>query len=156
MNDSTTGRYSARAFLAAVGRRIQQQQLFAPIAQNVAIAQKSVKHTPTQKLYDAFISLLMRAQGLVEIRGDPQESKTRHRRLLDLRNLEGIRSGRHGRITSTESSSPNARVAESCPREGEGGSGQHGPGPGNLLDYIRGCRPPTSPRGDVIVTIDHQ
>src|SRR5262249_9439439 len=60
---------------AAIGLWIQQNNLFQPIAQSVTIRQKTLKHTPTQKLYDAFISLLAGARGLVEInkrlRSDP-------------------------------------------------------------------------------------
>ena len=74
MNDSTQ-HYSPRAALAAVGVKMQQLHLFEPIAQQVSIRQKTVKHTPAQKLYDAFISLLAGAGGLVEInkrvRSDP-------------------------------------------------------------------------------------
>jgi len=74
MNDSTQ-HYSPRAALAAVGVKMQQLHLFEPIAKQVNIRQKTVKHTPAQKLYDAFISLLAGAEGLVEInkrvRSDP-------------------------------------------------------------------------------------
>ncbi len=41
--------------------------LFGPIRESVLIAQKTVKHSPIDKLYDAFISLLAGAHGLVEI-----------------------------------------------------------------------------------------
>lgn len=74
MNDSTQ-HYSPRAALAAVGVKMQQIHLFEPIAKQVNIRQKTVKHTPQEKLYDAFISLLAGAEGLVEInkrlRSDP-------------------------------------------------------------------------------------
>jgi hypothetical protein len=74
MNDSTRS-YSPRAFLAAVGIQIQQTHLFRPIEKTVCIRQKTVKHTPAEKLYDAFLSLLAGARGLVEInkrlRSDP-------------------------------------------------------------------------------------
>ena len=54
---------------------MQQLHLFEPISQLVSIRQKTVKHTPQEKLYDAFISLLAGAKGLVEInkrlRSDP-------------------------------------------------------------------------------------
>jgi hypothetical protein len=54
---------------------LSQLDLFGPIRQQVHIGQKTVKHTPTDKLYDAFISLLAGAHGLVEIntrlRADP-------------------------------------------------------------------------------------
>jgi hypothetical protein len=54
---------------------LNQLKLFDPIHTLVQIKQKTIKHTPTQKLYDAFISLMAGAHGLVEIntrlRGDP-------------------------------------------------------------------------------------
>ncbi len=70
-----TRRFSPRASLAAVGLRLRQLDLFGPIRGTVTIAQKTVKHTPVQKLYDAFITMLAGAHGLVEIntrlRSDP-------------------------------------------------------------------------------------
>jgi len=45
------------------------------VQHQVHIAQKTVTHTPVQKLYDAFVALLAGAHGLVEInkrlRSDP-------------------------------------------------------------------------------------
>jgi len=46
---------------------LNQLDLFGPIRTEVQIQQKTVKHTPVNKLYDAFISLLAGAQGMVEI-----------------------------------------------------------------------------------------
>jgi hypothetical protein len=70
-----TRRFSPRASLAAVGLRLRQLDLFGPIRGTVTIAQKTVKHPPAQKLYDAFITMLAGAHGLVEIntrlRSDP-------------------------------------------------------------------------------------
>jgi hypothetical protein len=60
-------RFTACASLAALGLVLQQKNLFAPVKEAVKIAQKTVKYTPVQKLYDAFISLLAGAHGLVEI-----------------------------------------------------------------------------------------
>jgi len=78
MNESitaTTNHFSPAASLAAIGVKLSQLDLFGPIRQQVQIGQKTVKHTPTDKLYDAFISLLAGAHGLVEIntrlRADP-------------------------------------------------------------------------------------
>lgn len=79
MNNSITQskreRFSARAVLAAVGLKLRQLNLFGPIGERVKIEQKTVKHTPTQKLYDGFIAILAGAHGLVEInkrlRSDP-------------------------------------------------------------------------------------
>ena len=64
---SRSDRFSARATLAALGIRLQQLHLFGPVSAQVHIAQKRVKHTPIQKLYDAFIAILAGAHGLVEI-----------------------------------------------------------------------------------------
>jgi hypothetical protein len=58
---------SPAASLAAIGVQIQHLDLFAPIRQTVRIAQKSVKYTPSDKLYDAFIAILAGAHGIVEI-----------------------------------------------------------------------------------------
>jgi hypothetical protein len=46
---------------------VTKLKLFEPIAQTVKIAQKTVKYRPSEKLMDAFISLLAGVQGLVEI-----------------------------------------------------------------------------------------
>jgi len=62
-----TRQFSPRAGLAALGPRLRSLALFGPIRQRVQIAQKTVKHTPTDKLYDAFIAMLAGAHGLVEI-----------------------------------------------------------------------------------------
>ena len=58
---------SPAASLAAIGVQIQQLDLFAPIRQTVQIAQKTVNYTPSDKLYDAFITILAGAHGLVEV-----------------------------------------------------------------------------------------
>jgi hypothetical protein len=70
MNESithTTKHFSPAASLAAIGVKLRQLDLFGPIRTQVQIRQKTVKHTPTDKLYDALISLLAGAHGLVEI-----------------------------------------------------------------------------------------
>lgn len=76
MYDSTSRRhYSPRAFLAAIGHLLRMRQLFQPIKDQVAIHQKSLKHTPQEKLTDAFITILAGARGMVEVekrlRNDP-------------------------------------------------------------------------------------
>ncbi len=78
MNESstnTTRHFTGYASLAALGVKLRHLDVFGPIHKTVRIAQKTVKHTPIDKLYDAFISLLAGAQGLVEIntrlRSDP-------------------------------------------------------------------------------------
>jgi hypothetical protein len=67
--------FSPAASLAALGLHLRQIDLFGPIRDSVKIAQKSVKHTPLDKLKDAFISILAGAHGLCEIntrlRSDP-------------------------------------------------------------------------------------
>ena len=59
--------FSPAASLAALGLHLRQLDLFGPIHDTVKIAQKTVKYTPLDKLYDAFISILAGAHGLVEI-----------------------------------------------------------------------------------------
>ncbi|SRR5712691_4584095 len=67
--------FTACASLAALGVQLKRLDLFGPIRETVLIAQKMVKHSPSDKLYDAFISVLAGAHGLVEInsrlRADP-------------------------------------------------------------------------------------
>jgi hypothetical protein len=69
-----TTQHTPRASLAALGLKVIQLQLFAPVREQVHIAQKVVKHTPSQKLCDGFLAILAGAHGLVEIntrvRGD--------------------------------------------------------------------------------------
>ncbi len=70
MNESTTSTrkaFSGSASLAAIGLKLKEVKVFEPIEQQVQIAQKTVKDRPTDKLYDAWISLLAGAHGLVEI-----------------------------------------------------------------------------------------
>ncbi len=64
---STTKTFTGSASLAALGLKLRERKLFEPIEQSVQIAQKTVKDRPSDKLYDAWISLLAGAHGLVEI-----------------------------------------------------------------------------------------
>ncbi len=70
-----TRHFTSRATLAALGLKLRSLDLFGPIRETVKIPQKTVKHSPSQKLYDAFLTLLTGAHGLVEIntrlRSDP-------------------------------------------------------------------------------------
>ncbi len=66
---SVQRRSTAHASLAALGVQLRHLDLFGPIREQVHIAQKTVRHTPADKLYDAFIALLAGAHGLVEING---------------------------------------------------------------------------------------
>jgi hypothetical protein len=70
MNECSTNQtqhFTGCASLAAIGAKLSQLKLFDPIRTTVQIRQKTIKHTPIDKLYDAFISLLAGAHGLVEI-----------------------------------------------------------------------------------------
>src|SRR5690349_793435 len=62
-------RGAPRTSLTALGLKVQQLDLFGPIRAKVQIPQKTVRYTPLDKLYDAFITLLTGAAGLVEING---------------------------------------------------------------------------------------
>ena len=66
-SSTTTRRFSSRTSLAALGVKLRSLDVFGPIRGTVRIAQKAVKHTPAQKLYDAFIAMLAGAHGLVEL-----------------------------------------------------------------------------------------
>jgi len=59
--------YSPRASLAIVGMNIQQMGIWDMIAQQVKIQQKTVTHTPLQKLQDAFINIMAGGHGIVEV-----------------------------------------------------------------------------------------
>jgi len=60
-------RYSPRASLAMVGINIQQMGIWQIIGQQVNIQQKTVIHTPLEKLQDAFINIMAGGQGIVEV-----------------------------------------------------------------------------------------
>src|SRR6266700_3195172 len=68
-------RSTAHASLAALGVKLRQLDLLAPLREEVKIAQKAVKYTPFEKLTDCFIGILAGAHGIVEIneglRADP-------------------------------------------------------------------------------------
>ncbi len=70
-----TQHYSPRATLAALGIKVRSLKFFDTIAEHVRIPQKTVRHTPLEKLTDAFIAMLSGAHGLSEIntrvRSDP-------------------------------------------------------------------------------------
>ena len=70
MNKSTTNlipHFTGCASLAAIGVKIHQLDLLAPIRKLVHIPQKTVKDTPFEKVTDAFISMLTGATGVVEL-----------------------------------------------------------------------------------------
>jgi hypothetical protein len=60
-------RFSPRASLSIIGVCSQQMGIWDMIDQNVKIQQKTVTHTPLQKLQDAFINILAGGHGIVEI-----------------------------------------------------------------------------------------
>lgn len=59
--------FSPRTTLAALGVKLRSMGLFEVIAGHVQIRQKTIKHTPLEKLQDAFIAILAGAHGLAEI-----------------------------------------------------------------------------------------
>ncbi|MEO1391245.1 MAG: transposase, partial [Cyanobacteria bacterium J06634_6] len=69
MNDASASNesVSARAFLAGIGAKLNGLNLFGPISDQVKIQQKTVKDSPSEKLYDGFIGILCGAGGLVEV-----------------------------------------------------------------------------------------
>jgi hypothetical protein len=68
-------RSTAHASLAALGVKLCELDLLAPLREGVKVPQKRVKYTPFEKLYDCFIAILAGARGIVEIneglRADP-------------------------------------------------------------------------------------
>ena len=71
MNESTmtgvsTTHAAPRASLAAIGALLRHRDVFGPVRERVTIAQKSVKYTPTDKLYDGLIAMLAGAHAMVE------------------------------------------------------------------------------------------
>ncbi len=59
--------YSPRASLAIVGMNIQQMGIWDMIGHQVKIQQKTVTHTPLQKLQDAFVNIMAGGQRIVEV-----------------------------------------------------------------------------------------
>lgn len=59
--------FSPRTSLAALGIKLRSLHLFETISQYVHIHQKTIKHSPVEKLTDAFIAILASAHGLCEI-----------------------------------------------------------------------------------------
>jgi len=60
-------KYSPRASLALVGNRIKGMGIWQTIADYVTIKQKTVTHTPIEKLQDAFINIMAGGQGVSEV-----------------------------------------------------------------------------------------
>ena len=59
--------FSSRCSLVAVGLLMRQLGIWTVIERWVHIGQKTVKHTPLEKLLDAFINVLAGGQGLCEV-----------------------------------------------------------------------------------------
>ncbi len=59
--------FTAHAPLAALGLKLRSLKIFETITQHVHIKQKTIRHTPVEKLTDAFIAILSGAHGLCEI-----------------------------------------------------------------------------------------
>jgi hypothetical protein len=59
--------YSPRATLCAIGIKLRSLKLFDTMAEHLLIKQKTIHHTPVEKLTDAFIAILAGAHGLCEI-----------------------------------------------------------------------------------------
>jgi hypothetical protein len=64
---STARLYTPRATLCALGLKVRSLKLFETIAEHVRIRQKTIRHTPIEKLQDAFIAILSGAHGLCEV-----------------------------------------------------------------------------------------
>jgi hypothetical protein len=65
---STASRlFSPRSALAALGLKIRSLKILEAISEQVKIRQKTIKHTPLEKLTDALIAVLSGAHGLSEI-----------------------------------------------------------------------------------------
>jgi hypothetical protein len=64
---AASSQISARSYLAGIGAKLKALDVFQPIREGVSIAQKTVKDSPSDKLYDLLISLLCGASGVVEV-----------------------------------------------------------------------------------------
>jgi hypothetical protein len=64
---ANTRLYSPRATLCAIGVKLRSLKFFDTISEHVKVRQKTIHHTPMEKLTDAFIAILAGAHGLSEI-----------------------------------------------------------------------------------------
>lgn len=64
---ATTRLYSPRATLCAIGIKLRSLKFFDTISEHLRIRQKTIHHTPIEKLTDAFIAILAGSHGLCEI-----------------------------------------------------------------------------------------
>jgi hypothetical protein len=77
MKKSTTEvrRFTPRITLAAIGMKLRSLKLFGIIEQAVHIRQKSIKYKPIEKLYNAFVTILAGAKGMVEVNTRVREDR---------------------------------------------------------------------------------
>lgn len=59
--------FSAHASLATIGIWMKERHIWQMIEQQVVVKQKTIRHTPHEKLKDAFINILAGGQGIVEV-----------------------------------------------------------------------------------------
>ena len=59
--------FSPRATLCAIGIKLQSLKFFETLGEHLRIKQKTIHHTPIEKLTDAFIAILAGSHGLCEI-----------------------------------------------------------------------------------------
>ncbi|SRR6266545_737259 len=59
--------FSAHASLATIGMWMKQKEIWEKIEEQVVIRQKTIKHTPHEKLKDVFINILAGGHGISEI-----------------------------------------------------------------------------------------
>ena len=64
---SPTVEFTTRASLAALGLRFRQLRVWDVIEAHVQVKQMVREHTPTEKLLDCFIGILVEARGMVEV-----------------------------------------------------------------------------------------
>jgi len=60
-------KFSGQASLAGIGYWMGQQEIWQVIEELVEIKQKTIRHSPLEKLLDAFINILAGGQGLCEV-----------------------------------------------------------------------------------------
>jgi hypothetical protein len=67
ISEQVKRQFTARATLVAIGAKVRAKKIFEPVSKTVHIAQKTVIHTPVEKLLDAYINILAGGHGMVEI-----------------------------------------------------------------------------------------
>ena len=91
ISEQVKQRISARATLVAIGAKVRAKGVFEPVAKQVKIGQKTVTHTPQEKLLDAYINILAGGHGTVEV-----NKRVRSDRALQLAfGRDGCAEGHH-------------------------------------------------------------